>query len=244
MELSAHEKAMMRRANFVESNRYAVSPGERDALLQWKHDQGLTRRERAMQDFERGMQGDRIAGDIEVAEAKRDGMIGQGRDAANANGQWGLKIEQERGKNALSLEERKWAGQRGLEETRGKNALDVVTQQGKDSLLTEKERQGGALNVEKQKGRNALDVEQERGDTSLELAQRQQETEATRARIEALRQNGKDAVERQKIISQQILALQKDPANRTLTDEQLRAKALKLLGLDGNGGNSLANFAE
>ena len=78
---AAHERRIASRRHFVETNPGAVSPQERDALTQT----GLTGRERAIQDFERGMLQDKIKGEVGVAEAKRDGMIGQGRDAAEIN---------------------------------------------------------------------------------------------------------------------------------------------------------------
>lgn len=109
---AAHERRIASRRHFVETNPGAVSPQERDALTQT----GLTGRERAIQDFERGMLQDKIKGEVGVAEAKRDGMIGQSRDAAEANGRWGLEIEKQRGASALTLEERKMAGQKDLAE--------------------------------------------------------------------------------------------------------------------------------
>ena len=114
---AAHERRIASRRHFVESNPGAVSPQERAALTQT----GLTGRERAIQDFERGMLQDKIKGEVGVAEAKRDGMIGQGRDAADANGRWGLEIEKQRGASALTLEERKMAGQKDLAEIEAKS---------------------------------------------------------------------------------------------------------------------------
>lgn len=109
---AAHERRLASRSHFVTMNPGAVSPQERASLAQER----LTGRERALQEHERGMLKDKIAGEVGVAEAKRDGMIGQGRDAAEANGRWGLEIEKQRGASALTLEERKMAGQKDLAE--------------------------------------------------------------------------------------------------------------------------------
>lgn len=118
---AAHERHMASRSRFIEGNPNAVSPQERAGVMEWQHNQGLTGRERAIQDFERGMLHDKIKGEVGVAEAKRDGMIGQGRDAAEANGRWGLEIEKQRGASALTLEERKMAGQKDLAEIEAKS---------------------------------------------------------------------------------------------------------------------------
>ena len=79
---AAHERHMASRARFIEGNQNAVSPQERAGVMQWQHNQGLTGRERAIQDFERGMARDRIKGDVAVAREKRLGMKEQGSDAA------------------------------------------------------------------------------------------------------------------------------------------------------------------
>ena len=107
---AARERRLASRSHFVTMNPGAVSPQERASLAQER----LTGRERAIQDFERGMAQDRIAGEIKVSENKRDGMIGQGRDAAEANGRWGLEIEKQRGANALTLAEKEWAGKKEI----------------------------------------------------------------------------------------------------------------------------------
>lgn len=109
---AAHERRLASRSHFVTMNPGAVSPQERASLAQER----LTGRGRAIQDFERGMLQDKIKGEVGVAEAKRDGMIGQGRDAAEANGRFGLEAEKLRGASALTLEERKMAGQKDLAE--------------------------------------------------------------------------------------------------------------------------------
>ena len=114
---AAQDRRLASRSHFVTMNPNAVSPQERASLAQER----LTGRERAIQDFERGMLQDKIKGEVGVAEAKRDGMIGQGRDAAEANGRLSLEIEKQRGANALTLEERKMAGQKDLAEIEEKS---------------------------------------------------------------------------------------------------------------------------
>ena len=117
LNAAAHQRFLDGRAHFATINPNAVSPQERAAIAQER----LSGRERAIQDFERGMAQDRIAGEIKVSENKRDGMIGQGRDAAEANGRWGLEIEKQRGASALTLEERKMAGQKSIAEIGAKS---------------------------------------------------------------------------------------------------------------------------
>lgn len=110
LNAAAHQRFLDGRAHFATINPNAVSPQERAAIAQER----LSGRERAIQDFERGMAKDRIAGEIKVSENKRDGMIGQGRDAAEANGRFGLETEKLRGTNALTLAEKEWAGKKEI----------------------------------------------------------------------------------------------------------------------------------
>lgn len=79
---AAHERRMASRARFLGAGDGVVSPQERAAIERFQRDQGLTGRERAIQDFERGMARDRIKGDVVVAHEKRMGMREQGSDAA------------------------------------------------------------------------------------------------------------------------------------------------------------------
>ena len=78
---AAHERRLASRSHFVTMNPGAVSPQERASLAQER----LTGRERAIQDFERGMLGDKIAGEVNVAHEKRLGMENQGVGAAKIN---------------------------------------------------------------------------------------------------------------------------------------------------------------
>ena len=78
---AAHERRLASRSHFVTMNPGAVSPQERASLAQER----LTGRERAIQDFERGMLGNKIAGEVDVAHEKRLGMENQGVGAAKIN---------------------------------------------------------------------------------------------------------------------------------------------------------------
>ena len=78
---AAHERRLASRSHFVTMNPGAVSPQERASLAQER----LTGRERAIQDFERGMLGNKIAGEVKVAHEKRLGMENQGVGAAKIN---------------------------------------------------------------------------------------------------------------------------------------------------------------
>ena len=109
---AARERRLASRSHFVTMNPGAVSPQERASLAQER----LTGRESALQQHEMDMLKQHGENDFRVAEQKRLGMKEQGSDAAEANGRWGLEIEKQRGASALTLEERKMAGQKDLAE--------------------------------------------------------------------------------------------------------------------------------
>lgn len=187
MANEAHERRMMSRRNFIESNPGAVSPQERAAVLQWNRDQGLTARERALQEHERGMLGDKIKGEINVAHEKRLGMENQGVGAANINAQAGI-----------TNTEREWAARKGIADTQSQNALElekerqrgelaITAQKGKDALITEQERQAGALDLETQRGKSAAELQKE----ALASQERQVNTQAGSAERIAQVQAGK-----------------------------------------------------
>ena len=122
---AAHERAMRTRSAFAESSPNSVSPQHYAAMMKWRHDNGLTGRERAIQDFERGMARDRIKGDVAVAHEKRMGMENQGLGVGrlkhgytdeNGNYHEGSeeRIARHQGETALTLEEKKLAGQKDL----------------------------------------------------------------------------------------------------------------------------------
>ena len=118
---AAHERRLASRSHFVTMNPGAVSPQERASLAQER----LTGRERAIQDFERGMLGNKIAGEVDVARQKRLGMENQGIEVGKLK--YGYtdyddkyhegseqRIAREQGQNALSLAEKEWAGKKEI----------------------------------------------------------------------------------------------------------------------------------
>lgn len=187
MANEAHERRMMSRRNFIESNPGAMSPQERAAVLQWNRDQGLTARERALQEHERRILGDKIKGEVDVAHEKRLGMENQAVGAAKINAE-----------ASITNTEREWAARKGIADTQSQNALElekerqrgglaIATQQGKDSLLTEQERQAGALDLETQRGKSAAELQKE----ALASQERQVNTQAGSAERIAQVQAGK-----------------------------------------------------
>ena len=109
----AHQRAMERHRNFVSISPNSVSPWDKQATLGYASDR---QREEAIREHERKMLADRGEIDLGIAEKKRLGMREQGMEAADAKGKWERDVERERGNTALSLEERKIAGQKNLAE--------------------------------------------------------------------------------------------------------------------------------
>lgn len=118
---AAHERRLASRSHFVTMNPGAVSPQERASLAQER----LTGRERALQEHERGMLKDKIAGEVDVAREKRLGMENQGVEVGKLR--YGYtdyddkyhegseqRIAREQGQNALSLAEKEWAGKKEI----------------------------------------------------------------------------------------------------------------------------------
>jgi len=239
---AAHERRMRSRSRFIEGNPGAVSPQERAGVMQWQQNQGLTGRESALQQHEMDMLKQHGENDFRVAEQKRLGMKEQGSDAAEANGRWGLEIEKQRGASALTLEERRLAGQKDLAEidagvkkheidTRHKGILDTNDA----NVEIEDRRQKGALDVEKERGKSAAEIAR---DSRLTAA-----AEAERARQERLQATGnKNNQSQEDRIARMVSQLEKDPASRNLTPAQKRAKALELLGIDEEGTGGLSQF--
>jgi len=236
---AAHERRMASRARFIEGNPNSVSPQERAGVMQWQHDQGLTGRERALQDFERGMARDRIKGDVAVAHEKRLGMREQGSDAAEANGKWGLEIESTRGQNALNLAEREWTKKKEIAEIEAKTRqLGIEAEHGSydeqgkyrpgSRVLSERERGDSAVDVETARQEGALKVEQERSKTASEIAKENRLSAA----IESNTTLKKQLTDYVKAMSQ------KDPGFAKLSPEEQRRRALEFL----NGGGGLNQF--
>ena len=118
---AAHERRLASRSHFVTMNPGAVSPQERASLAQER----LTGRERALQEHERGMLGDKIKGEVDVAHEKRLGMENQGVEVGKLR--YGYtdyddkyhegseeRIARQQGQNALSLAEKEWAGKKEI----------------------------------------------------------------------------------------------------------------------------------
>ena len=213
MELSAHERAMRRRANFIESNPNAVSPQERAGVMQWQHNQGLTGREKAMQAFERGMLGDKIKGEVDVAHEKRLGMENQGVAAAKLRYGYvdenGNRVD---GSDVLSEKERQ-LGQKNVTRIQGENSLKV-----------EEARQSGALKQsELEWGRSNPDgTRTVGGRESVAQAEGKARVDAAKAQAEAAAQEAatKRALEEQKIRAAQ----EKEKARLKLSYDRLDAK--------------------
>ena len=121
----AHERRMASRSRFIEGNPGAVSPQERAGVMQWQHNQGLTGRESALQQHEMNMLKQRGENDKAVAFEKRMGMENQGfgvgrlkhgytDEGGNYHEGSEERIARQQGKDALTLEEKKLAGQKEL----------------------------------------------------------------------------------------------------------------------------------
>ena len=229
MANEAHERRMMSRRNFIESNPGAVSPQERAAVLQWNRDQGLTARERQMREIDRIMQKDKIDGEVAVAHEKRLGMAEQGMEASKINAQAGI-----------TNTEREWAARQGIADTQAQNALElekerqrgelaITAQKGKDALITEQERQAGALDLETQRGKSAAELQKE----ALASQERQVNTQAGSAERIAQVQAGKKI---QKTPAQESAAAQQlmKQSNGKLTYEQALAQVRA--AANGNAG--------
>lgn len=183
-QMAARERAMASHADFVRRNPGAVSPQERAVAEKWRFDNGLTGRERALQDFERGMAQDRIRGEVRVAHEKRLGMENQGVGAAEVNAgtsitnterEWAgresiagkqaenaLELEQERQRGALQQHEREWGGV-GADGTRSPGARERIAEiEGKSRV-----------DAAKQQGEDALAVERARGEAAVRTASAQ-----------------------------------------------------------------------
>ena len=79
---AAHERRMASRQRFIESNPNAVNPWERQSTLGYARQQNERQQ---LQEHERGMLGDKIKGEVDVAHEKRLGMENQGVGAAKIN---------------------------------------------------------------------------------------------------------------------------------------------------------------
>lgn len=119
---AAHERRMASRARFIESNPNAVNPWERQSTLGYARQQNERRQ---LQEHERGMLGDKIKGEVDVAHEKRLGMENQGVEVGKLrygytdyDGKYHEgseeRIARQQGQNALSLAEKEWAGKKEI----------------------------------------------------------------------------------------------------------------------------------
>lgn len=119
---AAHERRMASRARFIESNPNAVNPWERQSTLGYARQQNERQQ---LQEHERGMLGDKIKGEVDVAHEKRLGMENQGVEVGKLrygytdyDGKYHEgseeRIAQQQGQNALSLAEKEWAGKKEI----------------------------------------------------------------------------------------------------------------------------------
>lgn len=119
---AAHERRMASRARFIESNPNAVNPWERQSTLGYARQQNERQQ---LQEHERGMLGDKIKGEVDVAHEKRLGMENQGVEVGKLR--YGFtdyndkyhegseeRIARQQGQNALSLAEKEWAGKKEI----------------------------------------------------------------------------------------------------------------------------------
>lgn len=119
---AAHERRMASRARFIESNPNAVNPWERQSTLGYARQQNERQQ---LQEHERGMLGDKIKGEVDVAHEKRLGMENQGVEVGKLrygytdyDGKYHEgseeRIARQQGQNALSLAEKEWAGKKEI----------------------------------------------------------------------------------------------------------------------------------
>lgn len=212
---NAHDRFMQNRRNFVEANPNAVSPQERNAILGYVTD---AQRDQARFAHEQAMLDRRAGADVAVAENRRDGMIGQGRDAATASAgatvtaaekQWSAQ----RDIAQSDADARRYIADRGLltEQERQKGALAVTRQQGDNSADVEEIRQQGANKVAETQGKAAVSVAQAEAEARL---QRERAAQESKAYLEQLRQSGRYS-------QQQLAAVAKLGTVPGITKEQI-----------------------
>lgn len=181
---AAHERRLASRSHFVTMNPGAVSPQERASLAQER----LTGRERALQEHERGMLGDKIKGEVDVAHEKRLGMREQGSAAAEANGRFGLETEKLRGTNALSLAEKEWAGKKEIADIEAKSHQFGIEAEHGSYDENGNYRPGSRVLSERERGEWSVKQQTEANKETLAQAEvkRQQQEAQERARKEKL----------------------------------------------------------
>lgn len=163
---SAHERFMQGRRNFMESNPNAVSNFERKAVLGRAQD--LEDRS-SLRDHEMRMLEQTGKNEVAVAEQKKLGMIGQGRDAAQANANATIKSSE----NNLAGKKYEVDASQAIAKDRNATELTIAEKKIAGDLAVEKERQGGAIDIAETQGKNAIAVEKEKGVQSRSVADAQ-----------------------------------------------------------------------
>lgn len=118
-ELTPHERRMQRRINFIESNPMAVSPQERSLLLgrrrQMEDEDRLRKHEMEMLDK-------RNAGQLDVAKANAEGLMNQGRGAAEVRAEADKALAGINADNQFKIKQMELDAQESIE--REKNHLE------------------------------------------------------------------------------------------------------------------------
>lgn len=199
----AHERAMARRRQFIERNPFAVSPFERKAVLgdfQARQDQA------ALREHELEMVGKKNEGAIKVAEHNANGMINQGKSAAEINaGVRGKEIDAGLKKHELEMANRKdIAGiqsetQKSISAGQNQTTLEAERIRGKSAVEAQAEANKGLLaqselkqKMEQERLANTLQNTLIKANGKLTADQAKQHTNIITAALRAGAANGKD----------------------------------------------------
>ncbi len=200
---SAHERFMQRRREYIERNPFAVSPFERKAVL---GDHQARQDQQALREHELNMVGKKNEGAIGVAEHNANGMINQGKSAAEINA--GVK-EKEIGaglkKHELEMQNRKDLTtiqadtQKSLAEGQNKTTLENTRLQGENAVRQQSEANKGLLaqselkeKMEKEKLDNSLQIAIIKANAGLNAQQAKNQATIIGNAIRAGAQSGKD----------------------------------------------------
>lgn len=163
----AHERFMQMRREFIERNPFAVSPFERKAVLgehQARQDQA------ALRQHEIDMANKKNEGAIKVAEQNANGMINQGKSAAEINaGVKGKEIEAGLKKHELEMQTQKDLAtinsnaQMGALDKQHKHQTELTRLQGENAVRQQAEANKATVSREEIKERMA----REKNETAL-----------------------------------------------------------------------------
>lgn len=209
----------MKHPNAINDNERKLYLGDRAQKQSWAHEIQMLRQ-----------QGEN---DFRVAEQRRMGMENQGMGAAEANGRWGLEIEKQRGASALTLEERRLAGQKDLAEIDARARENIA----RTGLESEKYKADMSHKSVVDTNDANFDIEVERGKNAAEIARENRiaaaaaKEEAQQERLQAADNKNNQAQEER--IRKTIHDLRMQPGGNNLSDEELRSKAMRQLGIAG-----------